>query len=128
MKIKTSELIGTTLDWAVAECLGLNPRHDMKSHGLKWPGWWVACPEYKRLPFYSTNWSQGGPLIEREGISLKQNDTNDWNADMVVLVSPYTSTADAVFDYPQESGPTPLIAAMRCYVTSKIGDTIEVPT
>ena len=25
-------------------------------------------------------------------------------------------------------GPTPLIAAMRCYVASKLGDEIEIPT
>jgi len=26
-----------------------------------------------------------------------------------------------------ESGPTPLIAAMRCYVASKFGDEVDVP-
>jgi hypothetical protein len=27
----------------------------------------------------------------------------------------------------QEHGPTPLIAAMRCFVASKLGDEIEIP-
>jgi hypothetical protein len=27
----------------------------------------------------------------------------------------------------RSSGPTPLIAAMRCYVASKLGDEIEIP-
>ena len=26
-----------------------------------------------------------------------------------------------------QNGPTPLIAAMRCYVASKLGDEVEVP-
>jgi hypothetical protein len=26
-----------------------------------------------------------------------------------------------------EYGPTPLIAAMRCYVAAKLGDTVEIP-
>ena len=26
-----------------------------------------------------------------------------------------------------QHGPTPLIAAMRCYVTSKLGDEVEIP-
>jgi hypothetical protein len=26
-----------------------------------------------------------------------------------------------------QHGPTPLIAAMRCYVASKLGDEVEVP-
>jgi hypothetical protein len=27
----------------------------------------------------------------------------------------------------EESGPTPLVAAMRCYVASQIGDEVDVP-
>jgi hypothetical protein len=27
----------------------------------------------------------------------------------------------------EEEGPTPLIAAMRCYVASKLGDYIDIP-
>jgi hypothetical protein len=26
-----------------------------------------------------------------------------------------------------QNGPTPLVAAMRCYVASKLGDTVEIP-
>ena len=29
--------------------------------------------------------------------------------------------------YCEQSGDTPLIAAMRCYVASKLGDTVELP-
>jgi hypothetical protein len=27
----------------------------------------------------------------------------------------------------RQHGPTPLIAAMRCYVASKLGDAVEIP-
>jgi hypothetical protein len=30
-------------------------------------------------------------------------------------------------DLTRAEGPTPLIAAMRCYVASKLGDTVEIP-
>ena len=82
--------------------------------------WLVARIEGDELPKsggkgldYSTDWAQGGPLIEREGISIYCM-TSDWSA----AYNPSGATQD---------GPTPLIAAMRCYVASKLGDTAEVP-
>jgi hypothetical protein len=60
----------------------------------------------------STDWSQGGPIIERERISITHQ-VGRWAA----------QTDDDLFAY----GPTPLIAAMRCYVASKLGDEVEIP-
>jgi hypothetical protein len=93
--MRTSELIDDALDWAVAKCEGY--RLDL-------------VPEDSYTP--STNWSQGGPIIEREGITLTHQ-AFDWSA----------QTDDDLFAY----GPTPLIAAMRCYVASKLGDDVEIP-
>ena len=63
----------------------------------------------------STNWAQGGPIIERERILIQPEIcSNAWNA----------ISMQGTEDY----GPTPLIAAMRCYVASKLGDEIEVPS
>jgi hypothetical protein len=61
----------------------------------------------------STDWAQGGPIIEWEMIDLKCLPTKQGG------VIWRTVCAD---------GPTPLIAAMRCYVASKLGDEIEIPT
>ncbi len=100
--MKVNELSGAALDWAVAKCVGLSHR----LHG--------------RVPF-STDWAQGGPLIEREWIELTLN-TDPGGGEWVAQI------ADDVPDgYHSASGPTPLIAAMRCYVTFKLGDEIEVP-
>ncbi len=98
MKIKTSELIGSTLDWAVAKCED------------------VYCFDGSYTP--STDWAQGGPIIEREGISVDRAGLA-WTADLSDSVGGYIEHT--------ESGPTPLIAAMRCYVASKLGDEIEIP-
>ena len=82
--------------------------------------WLVARIEGDELPKsggkgldYSTDWAQGGPLIEREGISIYRM-TSDWSA----AYNPSGATQD---------GPTPLIAAVRCYLVSKLGDSAEVP-
>jgi len=109
--MKTSELTGAALDWAVAKCIGHRVAESYGSYiriylpDLKQSGYTLAfCP--------STDWAQGGPIIEREGLTLTHQ-KNQWAA----------QTDDDLFAY----GPTPLIAAMRCYVTSKLGDDIEIP-
>ena len=119
--MRTNELIDIALDWAVSYALGHNPMKDFHSHGMTWRGWWETAVyiytkpnEYRRIPRYSADWSQGGPIIEREGISLTQfNDYPQWTA-----------------NHPQSicyDGPTPLIAAMRCYVASRLGAEVDVP-
>jgi hypothetical protein len=101
MKIKTSELIGTALDFAVMEAEG---------------GWGE-----KKSPYFhpSTDWAQGGPIIEREEIEIvltSRFPNHVWTA--------IRETDEACVE---ASGPTPLIATMRCYVASKFGAEVEVP-
>lgn len=120
MKIKTSELTGATLDWAVAQCQGI------KLYRSKNKGWMTANygefnPRYG-APWYraSSSWEQGGPIIERERIAI-----NCWDFHSMPWVAwmsdGYRSEEN------QEYGDTPLIAAMRCYVASKLGDEVEIP-
>lgn len=110
--MKTSELSGAALDWAVAKCeVG-------DSVGSFLDGV-VPHPEYNNYR-PSTDWSQGGAIIERERITVI------WRE---IFGTPEESYWVAEIDCPltQDYGATPLIAAMRCYVASKLGDEIEVP-
>ena len=116
MKIKTSELTGVALDWAVAKCEG-NTFAGEYPHLLE-SGF--------RPPRYSTDWSQGGPIIEREKIDLfteKQTFPESW----VASVARYQNGGRLVGWRLHQYGPTPLIAAMRCYCESKLGDEIDIP-
>lgn len=107
--MKTSELTRAALDWAVAKCEGFDPETLNTKTGI------VFSSRYG-LYKPSTDWSQGGPIIEREGISLDQNaDFPNWAA---------SCPPESGFNW---YGPTPLIAAMRCYVASKLGDEIDIP-
>lgn len=113
--IKVSEATELQLDWLVAKCES-NPvaRHNTGAIFLiDTP--WADKSRLKWLAEYSPtrHWAQGGPIIERDGISLYRM-TSDW-------IAAHAPTGDG------PSGPTPLVAAMRCYVTSKLGDTVEVP-
>ena len=121
--MKTSELTGAALDWAVAKCEGFDWYIDVKptAYGPK-PFVFAENGEvsYKFQP--TTNWSHGGPIIEREEISLSREFAGrriEWAA---WTPAPIRDDAEA-FGY----GDTPLIAAMRCYVASKLGDEVEIP-
>jgi hypothetical protein len=111
MKVKVSELQGAALDWAVAKC-------EVGDEFLFNPD--PYTPDENGQPAYftpSTNWAQGGPIIEREGISVAMDDVEPWCG---FIEDDETNTL--LF-----SGPTPLIAAMRCYVASQMGAEIELP-
>jgi hypothetical protein len=71
---------------------------------------------------YSTNWAKGGPIIERERMDIECWDFHSmpWKASM--WWDDESSSGDI-----QMYGTTPLIAAMRCYVSSKLGDEVEIP-
>ena len=101
--MKTSEMKDLILDWAVATANG-------DTFTLAHQDW----------AWYSTDWAIGGPIIEREGMSLHKEDSREWRA--VMWWDDENSAADI-----QMTGPTPLIAAMRCFVASKLGDDIEIP-
>ena len=108
--MKTAGLTGAALDWAVAKC-------------EEWPmGIWYdedelpmirddEVPEYKP----STDWAQGGPIIERERIKIASYG-DQWQA-----------VAHLESESIYERGETILMAAMRCYVASKLGDEVEIP-
>jgi len=115
MKIKTAELIGPAFDWAVAESGGLKTQYrGGKAIGVLFP----KAPRY--IPFMpSTNWAQGGPIIEREVVSLGVEE-GGWRALCWGKDGPNPELFSA-------RGTTPLIAAMRCYVASKLGDEVDVP-
>jgi hypothetical protein len=118
IKIKTHDLTGVALDWAVAKCEG---SVNIDASGLPWlPD--ESPNEYGEAVWFkpSTNWAQGGPIIEREFIELTT--TNRSNEELWEAIFPGRGE-DAVVQY----GPTLLIAAMRCYVSTKLGDEIEIP-
>jgi hypothetical protein len=108
--MKTSELTGAALDWAVAKCelmSGQNYTLSIDDDGIvkrvNYGGMYVE---------WSCEWEEAGPIIEREGICLYLYGNAEWNAHA---------------GGKESTGPTPLIAAMRCHVASKLGDEVDIP-
>jgi hypothetical protein len=123
--MKTSELTGAALDWAVAKCEG--GHIGVADNGVFFDahngdGFTSFVP--------SSDWSQGGPIVEREEISIEPQYTAGGLECWVAYG--HNLRYDDHGNYIQGSdnrqyAPTPLIAAMRCYVASKLGDDIDVP-
>lgn len=107
MKIKTCELSGVALDWVVAKC----EYDELAALNIQYPKQAKFYPKYQP----SLDWSQGGPIIERERIRLG----HDNNGEYAILVD--DNGVCCLY------GNTPLIAAMRCFVASKIGGVVDVP-
>ena len=121
MKIKTTELTGPALDWVVAQVIHADLQ---RTYGEP-----VFNPKTKRIyqtqglqqigvnysP--STNWAQGGPIIESNEIDLKSVEEGVWQA----------SNIFDDMEWYHFLGYSPLEAAMRCHVAHKLGEEVEIP-
>lgn len=120
MKIKTSELTGAALDWAVAKCENIPSLHLVKKPGKVCVYGEISNIDFPYQP--STDWAQGGPVIEREKIEIRKGNP---------LYFPKGNEKgehyESLWLAGKQHGQTPLIAAMRCYVASKLGDDVDVP-
>lgn len=115
MKIKVNEASGVVLDWMVAKAEGHNPT--IYNMGDFIQLYVRAFPNDYRY-FASSNWAQGGPIIERYLIETSYNYTFElWIANGV---SPDTG--------PHETSHENLLtAAMQCYVLCILGPEVDVP-
>lgn len=120
--IKVSEATNLQLDWLVAKCEGARLGAVKTSGGPKavvlnasWDGD-VDLP----VPTYTTDPSQMWPIIDREGIGTDPKG-GVWSATRYSCETPEWAWMNT------QHGETSLIAAARCYVISKLGETVEVP-
>ncbi len=123
IEMKTAQLIGPALDWAVAKIEGYQCfiNHDAfgpGEHEVVYvngeTGDWHHNGNWRA----STNWSQGGPLIEKYRMHICPI-----VYDGMGMTQCWIDGCDNRF-----IDSTPLIAAMRCLVDAKLGDTVQIPS
>ncbi len=136
-KIKTAELTGAALDWAVGKAVGAELRIMKNYDGTALANHPLTLMKVKKSPVYdgveidhwwspSTDWSQGGPLIEKYHITF----SSIWNGSHSRLFATIgfrrtisgenaNGTGGKEFNY--------LLAACRAIVAAKLGDEVEVP-
>lgn len=120
MNIKTSELVGHALDWAVAKCEGYKEKDfcsDDKYFRDEDDIWYSP----------STDWAQGGPIIEREEINIIKRVGRPFCGFAYRYGKNKNLHGKTKCIITSVDGPTPLIAAMRCYVANKLGNEIKIP-
>lgn len=125
-RIKVSEASGIILDWLVenADLRGrlenTEQRASITNRNIRLRHEWSP----------SVNWAQGGPIIEREKIATSPLTDGTWSAYVAngTRWVPRNQSGVEVYNWEfKQTGSTLLIVAMRCYVTSKLGDLVEVP-
>ena len=133
MKIKTADLIGPALDWAVGAAFEMPVEVcQIFQYGRPNGKHYISIGETDKdgaeVDFEpSEEWSQGGPIIERESVEVvrgnalifpKGNEKGEYSEPL--WLASYGGGR-------KFHGPTPLIAAMRCVVASRLGDEVDIP-
>ncbi len=117
---KVSELEGVALDWAVATAAAFPVisvsgawKNKHGAHGNTQV--MVADSKSKRACHYDfrpqESWEQGGRIIEQQEIELHAH-FGQWCGKHGAFAG---------------VAPTPLVAAMRCFVASKLGEEVTLP-
>lgn len=124
MKVAVSDLEGSALDWAVAMAEGLKPEDIYISHSIlcrrlrdengELTGRYQTGPDL----IFHRKWEAAGPIIVREGISTYRKHHG------FCIACIYDLNDEETFMHCHEQL---LVAAMRCYVESKLADVVDVP-
>lgn len=120
VEVKTADLKGAALDWAVAIAEGA--KTDRPQDGqVSFDGRHALCGTIRlehgfQVRHYSpsTDWSHGGMLIDKHRVSIIYSDE---------VCDPCAWTEDTDV----WRGETPLIAACRAIVAANLGDTAMIP-
>jgi hypothetical protein len=142
VELKTAELTGQALDWAVAKCSEM-PLFTM---GDEWPGNYSVTMTAAEKPILildftgrmwreyqgvtvpwepSTNWAQGGPLLDKYATMVFSRDSS---AD-VMIGGFWNPSREAACEKktPNAYGPSILVALCRAIVAANLGSVVQVP-
>ena len=137
VEVKTAELIGPALDWAVAKAIGWKePIYgvgaiyyiaqdnflSMEKPDPDEPDDVTAPHHFNHYEQWSPSriWNQGGVLIEKYKPDLQTTSGGEFAA----YLNNDTACPDPLIF---ENGPTYLVALCRAIVAAKIGDVVSVP-
>ncbi|MDE9517862.1 DUF2591 domain-containing protein [Xenorhabdus bovienii] len=124
MKLPTKILIGPVLDWAVAKSIN----EDIQEFELNDISPIYTTDGYPYQP--SSNWSQGGPLLEDHAVMLFCGEDCQWYAfNNCNEYNPFyvNNFVNCTLSDASAYGDTPLIAVCRAIVISHFGDNVDIP-
>ena len=122
-RVVTSTAEGATLDWLVAKALGHWTKFGTDGilatpEGTDCWQWWYP----------HRSWEQGGPIIDSHDFTIRKRSAEE-EKHLAYPNPNFKCKAELWVDrkYYCAHGPTVLMAALRCFVMTKFGDTSEVP-
>lgn len=120
MKLQTKDLTGAALDWCVAKCEESDAMCFVVGCRLPPGGVYVGGGVESAVFVHdytpSTDWAQGGPLLQAYDLNIHPITGRGWCSGV--------RNGGAAFEY---CGPTPLVAICRALVGVKFGPEIDVP-
>lgn len=132
VEVKTAELTGPALDWAVAMAEGWEADRpqdgQVRKNGVyrlvgSRPSRSTVSPDWFYDP--STNWAHGGPLLDRHATMVLSHD----HSSEVMIGGFWNPSREAACEKksPSADGPSILVALCRAIVSAKLGDVVQVP-
>ena len=121
MKIKVSRATNIQIDWLVAKCKG-TVKNMLCGHGDISYTPHLSAPSIREYWRPSENWAQGGPILTSEHISRTIDHSGLW----IAYWSDGYTEGDEGKKWMQ-CDRSELVAGLRCYVASELGEEVEVP-
>ncbi|MGE8110843.1 DUF2591 domain-containing protein [Pseudomonas sp. NPDC086566] len=130
IEVKTADLAGEALGWAVGRAEGLDVFLAPPQYGDPWrvfARYQASATEYTKRFNPWEDWALGGPLIDKhhvqtsfDGAGFSRSPTGEyWCA--------YVCKATGQEVFPSGDGPSALTASCRAIAQAKLGDTVQVP-
>lgn len=118
IEVKTADLVGEPLAWAVAKAEGLDVQLEPPQYGNPWRVFVRRVGEaITRLERYNPpqDWAMGGPLITKYRIGF------------AIYPDDYFAAIGVNEHSGADVGATHLIAACRAITCARLGNTVQVP-
>ncbi|MFG0465584.1 DUF2591 domain-containing protein [Pseudomonas putida] len=121
IEVKTAELVGEALGWAMGKAEGLDVFLAPPQYGNTWRVFAryraIATEHDKRYNPWE-DWALGGPMIEKHMVSLHCPQSTDdvWAGWVITDKGEFCQAGDSA-----------TIAACRAIVSATLGDTVQVP-
>ncbi|HWH86200.1 MAG TPA: phage protein NinX family protein [Pseudomonas sp.] len=118
IEVKIENLIGPSLDWAVAEAEGIPNRTFSEKRFALFGSLAIPIGNAENGYAPSACWHCGGPLIKKHHVNLHSPQHSDdvWVAWVNIRGNDFAQGADQ-----------PLVAVCRAIVSAKLGDVVSVP-
>ena len=122
-EVKTADLIGAALDWALADVEGLNPYLVAPHYGNPWR---VFIPQQGEALQWGKRFN-AGESMEIFGQLLNRHVAMVRHYPEAQATSKGSARVVSAGEVHWETGPTPAIALYRAVVRARVGDVARVP-